>query len=301
MQSLFRPFLSIHVFVFAFFIASPLFGQQALQLRFEQIADSLNGKLGVSAFHIETGERVSFNGNKRYPMQSVYKFPIAMVMLNQVDAGKFRLQDSIKVDKSEYISEKGHSPLRDKYPKGVTLPLKEIIEYNISQSDGTACDVLLRLLGGTAKTQAQLREWGLTDIAIATTEMVQVAHDTIQYQNWATPEGMNELLVLFHQGKQISPKSKAFLWDQMSISNKWFDKRIKRLLPPDTPLAHKTGTAWTYNGFNRATNDAGIITLPDGSHLAISVFVSDAQESQYTREMTIAKAAKAAYDYWTTK
>jgi beta-lactamase class A len=72
-------------------------------------------------------------------------------------------------------------------------------------------------------------------------------------------------------------------------------------LPAETKLAHKTGTARTYNGLTRATNDAGIITLPDGSHLAITVFISDSYDSQTKREMTIARTAKEAYDYWTTE
>ena len=183
----------------------------------------------------------------------------------------------------------------------MSLTIKDILEYNVSESDGTACDVLLRLLGGTDKVQERIHELGVRQIAIATTEMVQVANDTIQYRNWATPEAMNKLLQIFHNGTYLSESSRALLLKYMSISNEYFDRRIKGLLPPGTRLAHKTGTAGTYNGLTRATNDAGIITLPDGSHLAISVFVADSYDSQKKREMTIARAAKAAYDYWTKR
>jgi beta-lactamase class A len=280
-------------------MANQLYSQNILQTKFQKIADSITGNLGVSALHIETGEFISLNGNKKFPMQSVYKFPIAMVMLHEIDAGKFSLDDTIKIDKSEYIPKAGHSPIRDKYPNGSNLTIKDILEYNVSESDGTACDVLLRLLGGTDNVQESLHALGIKDIAISTTEMVQVTNDTIQYQNWTTPEAMSELLKTFHNGMYLSKGSQALLVEYMSISNKWFDRRIKGLLPSETEVVHKTGTARTYDGLTRATNDAGIIKLPDGSHLAISVFVADSHDSQKKREMAIASAAKVAYDYWT--
>jgi len=132
------------------------FGQNNLQTTFKQIADSLNGNLGVSALLIETGESISYQGDKKFPMQSVYKFPIAMVMLHHIDANKFSLEDTIKIDKAEYIPMAGHSPLRDKYPNGSHLTIDNILAYNVAQSDGTACDVLLRLLGGTQKVNEHI-------------------------------------------------------------------------------------------------------------------------------------------------
>ena len=60
-----------------------------LQKHFEQIADTINGNIGISALHLESGESISFNGDVKFPMQSVYKFPIAMVMLHEIDNDKF--------------------------------------------------------------------------------------------------------------------------------------------------------------------------------------------------------------------
>ncbi|MEL6191951.1 MAG: class A beta-lactamase [Bacteroidota bacterium] len=272
-----------------------------MESSFAQIADSLKATLGVNALHMESGESISFNGDKRFPMQSVYKFPIGMVMLHKVDIGEFSLEDSIWIDPSEYIPKAGHSLIRNKYPSGVSLPLKEILEYNVSGSDGTACDVLLRLLGGTEKVEEEIHKLGVMQIAISTTEMIQVAQDTIQYQNWSTPEAMSQLFQVFLKGDYLTPKSQKILLDFMLLSNKWFDKRIKGLLPKGTIVAHKTGTARTYDGLCRATNDAGIIYLPDGTHLAVSVFVMDSYDSQEEREKAIAKVAKAVYEFWTEK
>jgi len=275
------------------------FGQSTLQTQFEQIAKNTKGTVGVCATIIETGEVISFNGDKTFPMQSVYKFPIAMAILDRIDKGILSLDEIIHIDKSEYIPKNGHSPIRDKFPNGINLTVQDLLKYNIAESDGTACDVLLKLLGGTKKAEQYIHNLGITNIAISTTEMVQVANDTIQYQNWVTPEAMSQLLKIFYGAKNLSEKSSALLLAYMSIESPWFDRRIKGLLPPGTTVAHKTGTAGTINGLTRATNDAGIITLPSGNHLVISVFISDSYATQKDREQTIAKISRAAFDYWT--
>jgi hypothetical protein len=59
-----------------------------------------------------------------------------------------------------------------------------------------------------------------------------------------------------------------------------------------TVVAHKTGTSATQNGVTAATNDAGIVTLPNGKHYAISVFVSDSKEDEATNEKIIADISK---------
>ena len=45
-----------------------------------------------------------------------------------------------------------------------------------------------------------------------------------------------------------------------------------------------------------ATNDIGLITLPDGRRLAIAIFVTDSAADDTTRDAVIARIAKAAYE-----
>ena len=78
-------------------ISNQVYCQSTLERKFDQIADTIKGNIGISALHIETGESISFNGDEKFPMQSVYKFPIAMVMLHEIDNGKFSLDDTIEV------------------------------------------------------------------------------------------------------------------------------------------------------------------------------------------------------------
>ncbi len=84
-------------------------------------------------------------------------------------------------------------------------------------------------------------------------------------------------------GESLSPASNQLLLKWMTESTS--PKRIAAKLPAGTIVAHKTGTSNTNaQGLTAATNDAGIVTLPDGSHLIVVVFVSDSMADQATRE-----------------
>jgi hypothetical protein len=49
-----------------------------------------------------------------------------------------------------------------------------------------------------------------------------------------------------------------------------------------------------------AVNDIGIITLPDGRHIILAVYINDSLSDGSTREHVIADIAKAVCTRWTT-
>jgi len=142
-----------------------------------------------------------------------------------------------------------------------------------------------------------LRELGLTNVVVAVTEKEMGRDLFAQYRSWATPEGMIELLRMLDEGRELSaPNRNALL--RLLTETPHGPRRIKGLLPAETPVAHKTGSSGTANGLTPATNDAGIVTLPDGRRVAIAVFVSDSTADEVERDAVIAKISRAAWDYW---
>ncbi|HLM56943.1 MAG TPA: serine hydrolase, partial [Pyrinomonadaceae bacterium] len=128
------------------------------------------------------------------------------------------------------------------------------------------------------------------------TEREQSTGPEVQYRNWATPLGMLKLLRALHEGRGLSQPNRALLLKLMTDSTTG-PRRLKGKLPAGTQVAHKTGTSGTDKaGLTRATNDVGIITLPDGRHLAVVVFVSESKAAAAVREGTIARVARAAWD-----
>jgi beta-lactamase class A len=261
-----------------FFLASPT--------PFESIAAAAHGHVGASARLVETGESLSFHGGEHFPMQSVYKLPIAMAVLH----ANLPLDRPVHIAKSDLVREGLHSPIRDQHPDGdFDMPLREVMRYAIAESDGSASDVLLKLAGGPDRVTAYLRTIGVNDLVIATSEAEMSREVHVQYRNWSTPEAMIQLLL------KLSPDRDALLLKWM-IESTPGPKRLKGLLPAGAIVAHKNGTSGTNSGITRATNDVGIVTLPDGRHLAIAVFVSDSPADLATREEVIAKIARAAWD-----
>jgi beta-lactamase class A len=278
-------------------IPSPARAQQNLYGQMEKISMDAQGRVGASVILLETKELVSFSGDQKFPMQSVYKFPIGMAVLSQVDKGALKLGQKVRVEESDLVPAKAHSPIRDKYPRGqVELSVRELLRYMVAESDGTASDVLLRLAGGAERVNAYLRDLGVTGIVVATTEKEMAAGEDVQYRNWSTPDAMAGLLRAFYEGRGLSAESRAILLQLMTETGTG-PHRLKGQLPSGTVVAHKTGTSNTVDGLTRTTNDVGIITLPDGRHLIVAVFVSDSKAQESVREGVIARVARAAYDW----
>jgi beta-lactamase class A len=271
---------------------------QALQQQIEQIASAARGRVGVEAVLLETGDTVSLNSKEHFPMQSVYKVPIGMAVLRQVEDGKLKFEQRVRIEKSDYLNPPQHSPIRDKYPNGVELSLGELLRYAVSESDNVASDIMLKLIGGPEVVVRFLNGLNISEIVVANSEREMGQDWETQYRNWASPDGAVKLLRAIHERRVLSSESYALLLKFMTETPTG-PNRLRGLLPKGAVVAHKTGTSnVNAKGISAATNDIGIITLPNGRHLAIAVFVSDSPADEATREGVIAKIARAAWDAW---
>jgi beta-lactamase class A len=285
--------------IIIFFVPFNLHAQQnTLRQQIAEIAKTSKGIVGVSILGIESRDTLSYNSKDRLVMQSVMKFPIALTVLHLVDSGKINLEMLLHITKKD-MPKNTYSPLRDKYPKGdVDISFGELLRYMVSLSDNNACDILLSVLGGTKPVQDYILRQGVRGIAVNASEADMAASWEAQYTDWCKPYEMTKLLDLFYQGKILSKTNTDFLYKLMTETTTG-PNRIKGLLPAGTVVAHKTGTSPTNaQGLSPATNDVGIITLPNGKHLAISVFVCNSTDDESARDAIIAKISKAAYDFY---
>jgi beta-lactamase class A len=273
----------------------------SLKQMIRQVVQHANGTIGAAFENIETGDTLSVAGSGHFPMQSVYKFPLALAVLKQVDAGKLSLGQKLFVTKKD-LRTHTWSPLREQYPRGDTaLTLDEILAVTVSRSDNNGCDILFRLLGGTAVVHRFIHDLGITDIAVAATEEEMAQEWNVQFRNWCTPLAMRNLIRMFYEGKILSKQCTAYLLHLLEGTTT-APKRLKGLLPAQTVVAHKTGTSDTNEqGVTAATNDAGIITLPNGQHAILVVFVSNSSAPEAEREAVIAKIAKCVWDVFGKK
>ena len=286
--------------VIFFLTCSFAFGipKDSLRISLEKITQNAKGIVGVAVIDVETSDTLTVNNNHHYPMQSVFKFPLAFTFLARIDESKFSFEQKIFVKKSDLLSDTW-SPLRDKYPGGdVYIPIEEIITSTVTVSDNNGCDILFNLLGGPEKVNEYMHSIGINDISIVATESEMHKEWNVQYSNWCTPLAMGKLLQLLEKGNFLSEKSKTYLISTMEKTSTGVD-RIKGLLPAGTVVAHKTGSSSTNSdGITAATNDVGLLTLPNGKKIALAVFVSDSTDDGKTRDSVIAEIAKAVWEYY---
>jgi beta-lactamase class A len=189
-----------------------------------------------------------------------------------------------------------HSPIREQHPRGVSLPLREVLRLAVVESDGAASDALLRLVPPRELTRF-VRSLGAEEMVVATTEAEIAGDERAQYRSWSTPVAAVRWLCALQRPGALTTSSRSLLLKWM-METATGPHRIRGMLPPGTPVAHKTGTDRTRNGLTRATNDIGLIALPDGRHLAVAVFIADSRSSEADRERALARIACAAWVHW---
>jgi beta-lactamase class A len=228
-------------------------------------------------------------------MQSVFKLPLALAVLHQVEEGRLSLDQPVRFLASDRILPHAYSPLQDKYPEaGVDVPLRELLRLSVSLSDNVAADILLRLVGGPDVVNAYVTGLGVIGFHLEDNEAVLHREIPAQYRNWFEPAGAVQLLRMLGDGALLTPENTHLILGWMTP--RYLTKRLEGELPDGIRAAHKSGTSDVDNGVAHATNDVGLITLPDGRRLAIAVFVTDSTADQAAREQVIARIARAAYD-----
>jgi beta-lactamase class A len=268
---------------------------ESARTKIEEIIKQTKGKVGIAVMDLENKDTLTVNDNYCYPMQSVFKFPLALYVLNQVDKGNLSLEQKIHLSK-ENLHPKTWSPLREKYKDGdVDVSLDEIIKNTVAWSDNNGCDILFKLAGGTDKVNQYIKSLGIDGISIVANEETMHKDWNVQYKNCSNPFSMSKLLYKFRKDSILSASSTDFLWNIM-FSTVTGAERLKGELPEGTKVAHKTGSSGVNDGIAAATNDIGIVTLPNGKQYAIVVFVSDSPDNEKTRDKIIANISKAVWD-----
>lgn len=285
-------------FAACLFVATPAPSQQRLQQQIHTIAADAHGKVAVACSLPGVPLNCDIHAAAHAPMQSVFKLPLVITLLHQVEEGRFTLEQPIPFRTSDLILPKPHSPLQDKYPQaGVDVRLKDLMQMTITFSDNTAADMLLRLAGGPSAVNGYIASLGVTGFHLRDDERALHHKHDLQYRNWFEPQGAVRLLRRLSDDSPLTREHTALLFEWMSSPS----GRLDANLPSGTTVLHKSGSSDVDNGIAGATNDIGLITLPDGRHLAIAVFVTDSRADDATRLQVIARIGRCIYDEATQK
>jgi beta-lactamase class A len=291
----------------------------AAQADIARIAATGGGEVGVKAVNLKTGETLTLNAGDAFPMASVFKVAVAGSILAQVDAGALSLDQLIPIDPSLVLDSEGIAEVFP-YP-GLSVSVRNLLESMLTRSDNTAANVLTRLAGGPAAVTAWVKGQGVeglrvdgdtlslnerfyhvkappgttlnavlsADPSYETREYTPDAQFDADVRDTSTPDAIAQLLTRIQQGRALSPASTRLLLGIMGRCTTG-KNRIRAMLPPNTPVADKTGT------IGGSVNDVGYVTLPDGGGtVVVAVFIKKSASDQ--REVIIAQIARSVYDY----
>ena len=300
---------------------------QKLTAEITRIEPSSGGTVGVAAQHIESGRTFFYKADEQFPLASTYKVPMAILGMKLDQERKLDLNEMIQWDTTDlHIGSEAHLLFRK---PGFATSLRNIVENTIILSENNSTDILLAKIGGGAAVTQYLRSLGINDMRIdrPTAEVIahpygitdiwtadgkfsrtkwekqvaavsQARRDSIAWyyakdpRDHASPRAMLTLLTKLWKGELLDKAHTDELLDIM-YRTETGRGRLKGMLPEGTRVAHKTGT---YAG---TANDVGIIDMPDGSHLAIAIYVKGSRRIQGPPlENAIAQSARAVYDYF---
>jgi beta-lactamase class A len=277
-------------------LSTALFGQAALRQQIAAIAGEAHGKVSVACSLPGTALNCDLNAHAHPPMQSVFKAPLALAALHLIERGELSLDDPIRFRASDRILPHTYSPLQDQYPAAeVDVPLRRLLTLAVSLSDNAAADVVLRAVGGPAVVDGYIKAAGIGGFHREDNEAGLHRDAAAQYRNWFEPAAAVQFLRLLNDHPPLTVEHAALLLGWMRDTPR-ADQRIKGRLPAGTMVMHKPGTSGTDHGLTAATNDIGLIALPDGRRLAIAIFVTDSTADERARDSVIARIARAAYD-----
>lgn len=259
----------------------------------QQVGDTLApvaGTFGLSYLHLNTGERYSFNGDETFYAASVIKVPIMCEVFRQAEYEGLDLSRKIAVQRADQV---GGSGILQNLTPGAELSLYDIVTLMIIQSDNTATNICIDLIG-KANTTRFMEKLGLKNIKLFNKLMVvPVEREGLNYMS---PNDTTELLAKIARGECVSLRACEEMVKIMKQQQ--FNDQLTKYLPlepdrcvgslPDVVVAHKTG--WV----NGTRNDAGIFYLPRQEYV-LSVFSKGIVDDAAAVE-AIARIGKLVFD-----
>ena len=123
------PKITVLFRLFILLLPFSAYAQDSLLTQIKTIAQDAKGKVSVAVLSLEDKKSISYYGDEPCVMQSVFKFPIALAILDKVDKGEFSLQHKIHITPKEMIKDTW-SPVRDSFPDGnVNITFENLLKY----------------------------------------------------------------------------------------------------------------------------------------------------------------------------
>jgi len=232
--------------------------------KIQKLIAPAKGTWGIVLEDLNSGEKWGYNEQELFYAASVIKVPIMASVYSAVERGDLTLTDLIILDEKDYV---GGSGVIQHFTPGSSLPLQDIIMLMIIQSDNTATNLLIDLVG-LENIKNTMKEAGMVYSTFFNKLMLSKPNP--KGANRIAPVDIGLLLHGMATGKLVSGKASSQMVDVMK------KQQVRDCLPEKLPspysnfdhgkrpweLANKTG--WIPG----TRHDAGIFYVGDRTFIA---------------------------------
>jgi beta-lactamase class A len=234
---------------------------------------------GTFILDLDTGDFASVNGSKVFPTASIIKLPVLIAFLQDVEADKIRLSETLTMTSDVVVGGSGY--MQDA-PIGSKYSATEVITNMITTSDNTATNMIIKRMGGIDVVNRRFQAWGLNKTRIRNWL------PDLSGTNTTTPEELIKVMGMLEQGELLSTQKATAINIMQRVKN---NKLLPQGLGTGARIAHKTGDI----GF--LLGDSGIVYMPNGKRYLIAVLVTSRIYDDYDAVYYIRDVSRIVYTY----
>ncbi len=271
-----------------------------------EICEGFDGRIGLSAYNLQTEETIGYQAEDLFPTASVIKLPVLLTLMQQVGDGLYSLDDPLMLRRADQI---GGSGLLQHLTPGLTMPLRDWAFLMMNISDNLATNVLIDHVG-LKNVQQWLADKNYPDVQLHHKIDFSLLKTDQNELGTATPAGLTRMITAVFQQKHLTP---AACTEMLRMMNKVGSDRIGRYLPfehwdsdvPDEEKLRMAGKTGSLVGTRAQTavvwrDKAGerrgfALTVMNEGNPAPELWNPDAPGV-----LVIGQLAKAVYDAWLT-
>ncbi len=260
-----------------------------LETSIEEIADRLDGVMGVAVLDLTDGRSLLRNADRVFPTASSIKIAILLELYRQDQEArsgtkeKAKLADIYTFDPKDLVED---SRIMAGLTPGVTrVTNHDLAQFMIAVSDNAAANVLIGRVGKD-NVNTTLRGLGLSNTLLRR-KMMDTAAARRGDENVATPQEMARLLEAIYKEKVLNKQATAELIKQLSTKKESY---IPRYLPENIQVASKPGE------LEGVRNDCGIVFAHNRPFVVSVMTAYDRDEK--SAERAISEVALEAYHYF---
>jgi beta-lactamase class A len=260
-----------------------------LETRIEEIADRLDGVMGVAILDLTDGRILLRNADSVFPTASSIKIAVLLELYRQDQEArsgtkaKAKLDDIYTFDPKDLVEDS--RIMAGLTPDVTRVTNQDLAQFMIAVSDNAAANILINRVG-MDNVNTMLRGLGLSKTLLRR-KMMDTAAARRGDENVATSQEMARLLEVIYEERVLNKQATAELIKQLSTKKESY---IPRYLPENVQVANKPGE------LEGVRNDCGIVFAQNRPFVVSVMTAYDRHEKR--AERAISEVALEAYRYF---